>query len=159
MTAHNYATALVKTCLARGLTLTVAESCTGGLLAAAITSVPGSSAVFGTGFVTYANAAKTALLGVPAALIETDGAVSEAVARSMAEGAKGRAEADLAAAITGIAGPGGGSPEKPVGTVWFGCAGPAGTGAQRREFTGGRDAVRAASVVQALRLLLEAADA
>ena len=113
---------LVSLCRARGLTVTTAESCTGGLVAAAITAISGSSEMFERGFVTYSNDAKTELLGVPAGLITAVGAVSEAVARSMAEGALIRAKADLAVSVTGIAGPGGGSAAKPVGTVWLGLA-------------------------------------
>lgn len=97
----------------------VAESCTGGLLAAAITAIPMSSQWFDRGFVTYSNAAKVSLLGVPAALIETDGAVSESVASAMVQGALASSDADVAVAITGIAGPSGGTKVKPVGTVWI----------------------------------------
>ncbi len=150
--------ALVAAAQARGLTLTTAESCTGGLVSAAITAVPGASEVLGAGFVTYSNAAKTQILGVPATLIDTVGAVSEAVARRMAEGARLRAAADLAVAITGIAGPGGGSAEKPVGTVWFALASARGTDSHHRLFAGDRDAVRDASAGFALTLLLDAAN-
>lgn len=152
------AASLVAACQSRGLTLTTAESCTGGLVAAAITAVPGASEVLGAGFITYSNAAKTEFLGVPAALITAVGAVSEAVARRMAEGARLRARADLAVAITGIAGPGGGSADKPVGTVWFALATPRGTDAHHKIFPGDRDAVREASVRFALTLLLDAAN-
>ncbi len=102
--------------------IATAESCTGGLVAGLLTAVPGSSAVVDRGFVTYSNEAKTDLVGVPAALIAAHGAVSEPVARAMAEGALGRSLADAAVAITGIAGPGGGSPDKPVGLVHFALA-------------------------------------
>jgi nicotinamide-nucleotide amidase len=136
-----------------GLTLATAESCTGGLLAAAITGVPGASAVFGLGVVTYANAAKTAQLGVDEALLAAQGAVCGEVAVAMAEGVKRLAAADFAVAITGIAGPDGGSEDKPVGTVWFGLTGPDGSSAHHRLFTGDRDAVRAASVAFAIGLL------
>ena len=105
-----------------GLMIATAESCTGGLVAAALTSVAGSSMVFERGFVTYSNRAKMELLGVPGGLIEEHGAVSEQVARAMAEGALKHSRADLAVSITGIAGPGGGSPDKPVGLVHFACA-------------------------------------
>ena len=108
--------------MARHWTLATAESCTGGLIAAACTDVAGSSAWFDRGFVTYSNQAKTDMLGVDAGLIDTHGAVSEAVARAMAEGALQRAGVDLAVAVTGVAGPGGGSPSKPVGTVWLAWA-------------------------------------
>ncbi|SFG47476.1 CinA family protein [Methylobacterium gossipiicola] len=113
---------LVAACAAAGVTIATAESCTGGLVAGLITAVPGSSAVFERGFVTYSNAAKSDCLGVPLELIDAYGAVSEATARAMAEGALDRSRATVAAAITGIAGPGGGSTEKPVGLVHFGLA-------------------------------------
>ena len=103
----------------RGLRLATAESCTGGLVAKRITDVPGASDVFGTGFVTYANDAKTRLLGVAASLLEAHGAVSEPVARAMAEGARKASGSDLGIGITGVAGPGGGTPEKPVGLIYI----------------------------------------
>ena len=111
------ATALLERCRAKGLQIATAESCTGGLIAAALTEVPGSSDVLERGFVTYSNRAKTEQLGVGEALIEEHGAVSEAVARAMAAGALDHSPADLAVAVTGVAGPGGGTPEKPVGLV------------------------------------------
>lgn len=154
MNAESFATKLVPLYRAKGLTLATAESCTGGMVAAAITSVPGSSAVLDRGFVTYSNAAKTELLGVPAALINAVGAVSEEVARHMAQGAKQRAGTSLAVSVTGIAGPDGGSPEKPVGTVWFGLATADGqVFAHHRLFPGDRQAIRAASTLYALQLL------
>ena len=116
------AEAVLKAGRARGWRVATAESCTGGLVAGALTEIAGSSDVVDRGFVTYSNAAKTALLGVPAAMIEAHGAVSEATARAMAAGALAASEADVAVAITGVAGPGGGSAEKPVGLVWFGLA-------------------------------------
>ena len=140
-----------------GLRAATAESCTGGLVAAALTAIAGSSDVVHGGFVTYANEAKTAMLGVDPRTIETVGAVSEAVARAMAEGARARTGVDLAVAITGVAGPGGGSPEKPVGTVWFAVAGPRGTGAEHHRFDGDRAAIRDASVRVALDMLRRAA--
>ena len=144
----------------RGWHLTCAESCTGGLVAAAITSIAGSSAWFDEGFVTYSNAAKVRALGVRAETIAAHGAVSEAVVREMAEGALARANADLAVAITGVAGPGGGTPDKPVGTVWLGWARRDDTTVTRlRRFGGDRRAVRMASAVEALRRLLELARA
>jgi nicotinamide-nucleotide amidase len=150
---------LVFLCRARGLKVTTAESCTGGLVAAAITAIPGASEVFDFGFVTYSNAAKTELLGVPAGVIDAVGAVSEAVARSMAMGALKRAGAHLAVSITGIAGPGGGDAAKPVGTVWFGLAGrsPARNHVITRQhhFSGDRDEIRAVSAHFALNLLLD----
>lgn len=154
------ATQLVKLCAARGLTVVTAESCTGGLLAGAITAIPGASVVLDRGFVTYSNAAKTALLGVPAGLIDAVGAVSEPVARRMAAGARRQANADLAVSVTGIAGPGGGNAAKPVGTVWFGLATRQGELLARHKlFSGDRDEIRAASVIYALELLLGEIDA
>lgn len=141
---------------ARGWHAATAESCTGGLIAGALTEIPGSSDVVDRGFVTYSNAAKSELLGVPAGLIEAHGAVSEPVARAMAEGARGRARVEVAVAVTGIAGPNGGSADKPVGTVWFGLASPGGTRTLRRVFPGGRAEVRRATVAQALEMLEEA---
>jgi len=146
---------LVSLCRAQGLKLTTAESCTGGLVAGAITAIPGASDIFDLGFVTYSNAAKTELLGVPAGLLAAVGAVSEAVARRMATGALNRAGADLAVSVTGIAGPGGGSSAKPVGTVWFGLANRTRAITRHHRFTGSRDAIRAASVIFALNLLLD----
>jgi nicotinamide-nucleotide amidase len=144
----------------RGWRVTAAESCTGGLVAAAITSIAGSSAWFDEGFVTYSNAAKVRALGVPAGTIVAHGAVSEAVVRAMAEGALARANADLAVAITGVAGPGGGTPDKPVGTVWLAWSRRAGaTVAELRRFDGDRRAVRVASAVEALRRLVRIAEA
>jgi nicotinamide-nucleotide amidase len=139
--------------------VTTAESCTGGLVAAAITSIAGSSDVFEFGFVTYADMAKADLIGVDAALIKRHGDVSVEVAQAMAEGALATASADLALSITGIAGPGGGSPAKPVGLVFVGCAiRGAATLVQRHEFGDiGRDEVRLASVRAGLKLLEEAA--
>ncbi len=148
---------LVALCRARGVTVATAESCTGGMIAAAITAIPGSSAVLDRGFVTYSNAAKTEMLGVPADLIEAVGAVSEAVAGRMAEGAKKRAGVDIAVSVTGIAGPDGGSVEKPVGTVWFGVTNRRGEVlTDHKIFPGDRAAVRAAATAHALTLLLRA---
>jgi nicotinamide-nucleotide amidase len=142
---------------AAGAVLAVAESCTGGLLAAAITDIPGASAVFDRGFVTYSNAAKTEMLGVSAATLAAHGAVSEAVAAEMAAGALARSGATLAVAVTGIAGPGG-SEFKPEGRVCFALASPgAPPRAETVEFGAiGRAAVRAASVAHALALLASA---
>ncbi len=138
----------------RGLRVATAESCTGGLVAAALTAIAGSSDVVERGFVTYSNAAKTELLGVPAGLIDTAGAVSEEVAWRMAEGALAHSAADLSVAVTGVAGPGGGSEAKPVGLVWFAAARRGGPVVTARElFSGGRAEVRAASVLVAFRLL------
>ncbi len=138
---------------ARGESVTTAESCTGGLLAGALTAVPGSSVVFREGAVAYADAAKVARLGVPAALLAAHGAVSEPVALAMARGARERAAADHALAITGIAGPGGGTPDKPVGTVCFAWAGRDGEQALTRRWTAARDEVRGRSVNLALEIL------
>lgn len=113
---------LLARCREAGLTLATAESCTGGLVAAALTAVPGSSDVFERGFVTYSNAAKAEMIGVPDSLIAREGAVSEGVARAMAEGALAASRADLAVAVTGIAGPGGGTAQKPVGLVHLATA-------------------------------------
>ena len=140
---------------ARGLMMATAESCTGGLIAGACTDVSGSSDWFERGFVTYSNAAKSELLGVPAELIAQHGAVSEPVARAMAAGALTHSPAQLAVAVTGVAGPTGGSADKPVGTVWFGWATPAGTFTEHQRFEGDRAAVRAATVRHALAGLLQ----
>jgi len=140
---------------ARGWMLATAESCTGGLIAGACTDLAGSSHWFEGGIVSYGNAAKTRLLGVPAALIERHGAVSEPVARAMAEGARARLGVDLAVAVTGIAGPGGGSTDKPVGTVWLAWAGPLGVQTRREHLAGDRAGVRLATVACALRGVLE----
>jgi nicotinamide-nucleotide amidase len=140
---------------ARGATLATAESCTGGLIAAVCTSVAGSSDWFERGFVTYSNAAKTEMLGVDAALIATHGAVSAEVACAMAEGALARSHATLAIAVTGIAGPGGATPGKPVGTVWFALAQRgAGAQAEHLQLRGDRTAVREQTLTHALQRLL-----
>ncbi len=147
--------ALARELKSRGLTMATAESCTGGLIAGACTEVSGSSDWFERGFVTYSNAAKTELLGVPAELIAQHGAVSEPVARAMATGALAHSPAQLAVAVTGVAGPTGGSVDKPVGTVWFGWATPAGSFTEHQRFDGDRAAVRAATVRHALAGLLQ----
>jgi nicotinamide-nucleotide amidase len=152
------AEAVLAACRTAGLKVATAESCTGGMIAAALTAIAGSSDVVDRGFVTYSNAAKTEMLGVPPDLIAAAGAVSEAVARAMAEGALARSAADLAVAVTGIAGPDGGSAEKPVGLVWFGLARRGGrTATLHQVFPGDRGAVRRATVAKALRLLRAAA--
>ena len=135
---------------ARGWMLATAESCTGGMVAAACTDLAGSSQWFERGFVSYSNAAKTELLGVPAELIAQHGAVSEAVARAMAEGALVHAHAQASLAVTGVAGPGGGSADKPVGTVWFGWCVAGQTHSEVRHFAGDRAAVRRATLCHAL---------
>ncbi|MDM0013961.1 CinA family protein [Variovorax sp. J22P168] len=133
--------------------MAAAESCTGGLIAGACTDLAGSSAWFERGFVTYSNEAKSEMLGVDAALIAAHGAVSEPVARAMAEGAVARSQARAAVAVTGVAGPTGGSPEKPVGTVWFGWSVDGAVRTERRRFEGDRAAVRQATVHYALQTL------
>lgn len=144
--------------LESGRTITTAESCTGGWIAKALTDIPGSSQWFGEGFVTYSNAAKTRTLGVGRAVLMREGAVSEAVARSMARGALRRAQATNAVAVTGIAGPDGAVPGKPVGTVWFCWAEKHGGRllyrVARKRFRGNRGAVRRNTVIWALKRLL-----
>lgn len=134
--------------------MATAESCTGGLIAATCTGLAGSSQWFERGFVTYSNAAKTESLGVDAALIATHGAVSEPVARAMAFGAVRRSAAQVSVAVTGIAGPTGGSADKPVGTVWFGFMVQGQLSSETRHFDGDRAAVRAATVQHALTRLV-----
>jgi len=140
--------------MTRAAKLATAESCTGGLVAATLTSLSGSSAWFERGWITYSNDAKTQELGVPVALIDQHGAVSESVAAAMASGARCQAHVDFAIAVTGIAGPQGGSAEKPVGTVCFGWATPSGTQTETRCFTGDRHHIRVQSVAHALSGLL-----
>ena len=142
-------------CRSGGLRLATAESCTGGLVAAVLTSIAGSSAVVERGFVTYSDEAKTELLGIPPALIAEHGAVSEPVARAMAEGALSRSRADLAVSVTGVAGPGGGSAQKPVGLVHFACARRDNPTEHVRMLYGVRDReeIREASVRQAFALI------
>ncbi|WP_420858850.1 CinA family protein [Marivivens marinus] len=141
---------------ARGLMIATAESCTGGLIAGALTAVPGSSDVVDRGFVTYSNAAKIEMLGIRPETLDQFGAVSEEIAREMADGALARSKAALTVSVTGIAGPGG-SEHKPEGRVCFGLASPSGTVTETVEFGAiGRDQVRAATVDHALALLLGA---
>jgi len=144
------AQALAPTLIDKQWMLSTAESCTGGMVAAGCTDLAGSSRWFERGFVTYSNAAKTQMLGVDAQLITHHGAVSEAVARAMAQGALLHSAAQVALAITGVAGPGGGSDAKPVGTVWFAFAGPWGVHAEVQHFAGDRTAVRQAAALHAL---------
>ncbi len=134
--------------------LATAESCTGGMIAAACTDLAGSSVWFERGFVTYSNEAKTDLLGVDASLIATQGAVSQAVVEAMAAGAVARSKAQVSVAVTGVAGPGGGTPDKPVGTVWFGWSVGGQIRSERRQFDGDRAEVRAATVQHALQSLV-----
>lgn len=141
---------LRRACLARGVTVTTAESCTGGGVACAITDIAGSSACFETGYVTYSNAAKTRLLGVPAALIERHGAVSRETVEAMVAGACRESGAALGVAISGVAGPEGGTPDKPVGTVWFAWGDVARVDSECRHLDGDRRAVREQAVRVAL---------
>ena len=153
---QNLARQVIQAAAARGLMVATAESCTGGLVSGALTAIAGSSAVVERGFVTYSNAAKSDLLGVPAGLIDAHGAVSEPVARAMADGAVSRSGAQVSVSVTGVAGPGGGTADKPVGLVHFGAVGPAGViHAEHRFGDIGREAVRLASVRVALGLLLD----
>ena len=147
---------LVTRLTARGLRVALAESCTGGWCAKAITDVPGSSTVFDCGYVTYSNQAKTDMLDVPPAVLEANGAVSDATVRAMAEGALEKSKADFAAAVSGIAGPAGGTPYKPVGTVWLCWVGRDGeTATELRRFDGDRIDVRAQSVICMLQGLVD----
>lgn len=154
--ARDPARDIVRELAARKLTLATAESCTAGLLSGAITDVPGSSEVFYGGFVTYSNAAKSRMIGVPARMIEDHGAVSAQVARAMADGARSTARTDLAVGITGIAGPSGGSERKPVGLVFIAVATKDHTRVLENRFGDiGRDAIRQASVEAALAMVLD----
>jgi len=146
---------VLEACHRAGLKLVTAESCTGGLVAGCLTSIPGSSEVYDRGFVVYSNQAKQDLLGVPGRLIASLGAVSEEVARAMADGAIARSEATLSVAVTGIAGPGGGSAAKPVGLVCFAWATRQRIWSESRQFAGDRESVRRQSVTRALQGLLE----
>jgi nicotinamide-nucleotide amidase len=150
------ATIVLDRCRALGLTMAVAESCTGGLLGARLTSIPGSSDVVLGGVIAYANSVKRDLLGVEQAVLEQYGAVSEEVVRRMAEGARARAHASVGVAITGIAGPGGGTPDKPVGTVWIAAALPDGTRALQLRLIGDREEIRRRATQSALELVRRA---
>ncbi|BDT70956.1 putative competence-damage inducible protein [Comamonadaceae bacterium OS-4] len=152
--AHIPCALLADLMLKRQWMLATAESCTGGMIAAACTDLAWSSAWFERGFVTYSNEAKSDMLGVPAALIGTHGAVSEPVARAMASGALQHSRAQVALSVTGIAGPSGGGPDKPVGTVWFGWATPDGVWSEMRRFEGDRAAVRTATVHHSITRLM-----
>jgi nicotinamide-nucleotide amidase len=147
---------VLERCRALGLTIAVAESCTGGLLGARLTSIPGSSDVMLGGVIAYANAVKRDLLGVQQATLEQRGAVSEEVVREMAEGARARVSATVGIGITGVAGPGGGTPDKPVGTVWIALALPDGTRAVQLRLIGDRDEIRRRATQSALELLRRA---
>ncbi|PDQ18435.1 damage-inducible protein CinA [Mesorhizobium sanjuanii] len=160
MSNTDLANALLQACQERGIMLVTAESCTGGMIIAALTDIAGSSAVVDRGFITYSNEAKMDMLGVSAATLEAHGAVSRETALEMAAGALTRSRAGLALAVTGIAGPGGGSAEKPVGLVWFGVA-VAGRPivAEPKLFADkGRDFIRNETVRHALQLGLRALD-
>lgn len=151
---HGLAQAVVEAYARRRQRIVTAESCTGGLAAAALTQIPGSSEVFERGFVTYSNAAKTEVLGVLPEILESHGAVSSQTAEAMAQGALEFSLADVAVSVTGIAGPSGATAGKPVGLVYFGLATRSGVLFHERcEFHGDRDAVRAQAVMEALRLL------
>jgi nicotinamide-nucleotide amidase len=149
------ATALIKVCVQKELKIATAESCTGGLVAGSLTEVPGSSAVVDRGFVTYSNAAKQQMLGVSADILRDHGAVSRQTAEAMARGTLGKADADIVVSITGIAGPGGGSADKPVGLVHFAAASRSGAlkAVEMRYGNIGRAEVREKSVLQALAML------
>jgi nicotinamide-nucleotide amidase len=160
MNSIDYAKALAQHLISKKWKLALAESCTGGLVCATLTELPGSSDWFERGYITYSNAAKTECLGVPTALIQQHGAVSEAVAKAMAEGALQHAKVNVAISITGIAGPTGGSTEKPVGTVCFGwaiqnAAGENVTSCQTKRFSGDRQTVRQQASEYALAELLK----
>ena len=144
---------------ARNLRVATAESCTGGWIAKALTDIPGSSRWVEGGVVAYSNSAKSSLLGVAAGTVAAHGAVSEPVVRAMAEGARARFGVPLTVAVSGVAGPDGGTPDKPVGTVWFAWANGRETTAACERFAGDREAVRRQSVDFALRRLLELAEA
>ena len=149
---------LVRAARGKGLWLATAESCTGGLVSGALTSVPGASEVFLGGVVSYAVRVKREVLGVPEEVLESAGPVSAECAAAMAEGARRRLGADVAVSVTGVAGPGGGTAEKPVGLVWFGLAAAGGTRTERRVFGGGRNEVRRQAVGFALELMFGAVE-
>lgn len=149
---------LVQVLMEKKMTCATAESCTGGGVGYAITCVSGSSAVFWGGVISYDNLVKRDVLGVPEEVLATKGAVSSECAAAMAEGARRLIKTDLAVSLTGIAGPDGGSAEKPVGLVWFGVASPSGTSTEKKIFRGDREAVRTAAIEHALHLLLDSAD-
>jgi len=153
-----HAKAAIQALTAGKMSVAMAESCTGGLIGGALTSISGSSEVVYGGFITYDNAAKTAMIGVPARLIRDYGAVSSQVARAMADGARNRARCDISIAVTGVAGPTGGTAKKPVGLVYLACATHEGTRVVEKQFGDlGRDGVREASVLAALELVVDVA--
>lgn len=150
---------LAALCVERGLRVATAESCTGGLIGHLITGIPGASTWYLGGVVAYANEVKAGLLGVPGSLFVEHGAVSEPVARAMAEGVRSALGVDLGVSVTGIAGPGGATPAKPVGLTWVAVAGRAGTEARRSVGPGGRDENKRAAAIAALELLIQVAEA
>lgn len=149
---------VLRKCSSRGWSLAVAESCTGGLLGGSLTAIPGSSEVFVGGVIAYSNSLKSRLLGVPAQTLELEGAVSEETALAMARGVSTITGAPCGVSVTGVAGPGGGTEQKPVGTVWFAAVSPTGEMTRGFRFAGDRDAVREQSVQAALELVLEVMD-
>ena len=149
---------ILELCISRGWTLVVAESCTGGLIGARLTSVPGSSSYFAGGVIAYSNDLKKNLLNVPAGLLESEGAVSGPVVEAMARGGIAATGADCGISVTGVAGPDGGTEEKPVGTVWIGIALPSETTSRLFTFSGDRAAVREQAAQAAMELFLEKAD-
>ena len=151
------ATAVLAACRARGWRLATAESCTGGLVAAALTAIAGASDVIDRGFVTYSNSSKMEMLGVPEEVLAAAGAISGETALAMAKGALGRAKVDLAVSVTCIAGPGGGTAEKPVGLVYLGVATKVASRSERHNFSGDRGDVRRAAVIRSLQMLAEMA--
>lgn len=156
---QSLATQLSELLLERGWSVTTAESCTGGWISKVLTDVAGSSLWFARGFVTYSNEAKAEMLGVPSDVLDTHGAVSEPVVIAMALGAARAAHCELAVSVSGIAGPDGGVPGKPVGTVWFAWHSPAGIESEAHQFAGDREAVRRQSVAAALEGLISSAAA
>lgn len=156
---RSLATTVLERCRALGWKAATAESCTGGLIAAALTEIAGSSDVVDRGFVTYSNEAKMQMLGVPAETLTAHGAVSEQTARAMALGALANSDAKVSVAVTGVAGPGGGSAEKPVGLVHFAAATPDGIIAEHRVFEGDRGAIRHQTVLHALKMMLARTEA
>ncbi|MDC7223564.1 MAG: CinA family protein [Spirochaetales bacterium] len=152
---ENLARRAVEKLSAKGMNLSVAESCTGGLIGKTVTDISGSSAVFYGGFILYSNEAKMDLAGVSSDTLRLYGAVSEGTVREMAEGTRQRCKSDFSLAVSGIAGPGGGTEEKPVGTVWVGLAHPLGTEAKMFHFSGNRDSVRHETLKEALFLLID----
>ncbi len=153
MQISKQAASVIEICTARGVKIATAESCTGGLIAAALTEIAGASAVFECGFVTYSNASKSKMLGVPEELIAQHGAVSAEVAAAMASGAREMAGVDMAVAVTGIAGPSGGTAQKPVGLVYIALAIASEVTVEKHNFTGNRAEIRQSTVFSALNML------